>query len=463
MFHAAALVVAASVTAAADPGPLGPPAFAARRARLAAALPPGAVAVLRGAPDRSSGTDPYRQDSAFWYLTGIDETNATGVLAKDQAGATRYLLFVQPANKAEDQWDGFRAGVEGAPARFGADEALPAPELWERLPKLWRGASALYFLDSDDDEFRDRLLRAWWHAEADAAAPRPVLSAEPLVGALRLVKDEVELPLLRRAVDLTVGAHRAAMAAAAPGRNEGAVKAAMVRACLEGGAARMGYSPIVGSGPNSVVLHYDRADRVMQAGEMIVNDTACEYRMYTADVTRSYPVSGRFSPEQRAVYEIVLAAQKAGIEKVRPGSRVHEVYEATVGVVVDGLLRLGLLQGERDAIIRDRGFQKFYPHGCIHWLGLDVHDAGSYGFDHGDYGRRERYFFARAVLQPGMVVTVEPGIYVPEGATPDRKWWNIGVRIEDDVLVTPGGNECLSCALPREISEVEAALGRGSR
>jgi Xaa-Pro aminopeptidase len=235
----------------------------------------------------------------------------------------------------------------------------------------------------------------------------------------------------------------------------------MLAECVKGGAARMGYSPIVGSGPNSVVLHYDRADRDMQKNEMIVNDTACEYQRYSADVTRSYPVSGRFSPEQKAIYEIVLAAQNAGIQKARPGSRVHEVYEATVGVVVDGLLKLGLLQGEREEIIKSRSFRKFYPHGCCHWLGLDVHDAGSYQFDlAADYGWRDRYFYARAPLQPGMALTVEPGIYVPEGATEDRRWWNIGVRIEDDVLVTAGGNECLSCALPREIAAVEAAVSR---
>src|SRR5262249_47574317 len=160
--------------------------------------------------------------------------------------------------------------------------------------------------------------------------------------------------------------------------------------------------------------------------------TACEYQMYAADVTRSYPVSGRFSPEQRAVYDVVLAAQKAGIEKVRPGSRIGEVYEATVGVVVDGLLKLGVLKGDREEIIRSRAFKKLYPHGSSHWLGLDVHDAGAYEFEKGDYPWRERYFHARAVLQPGMVLTVEPGIYVPEGATEDKKWWNIGVRIEDD-------------------------------
>jgi Xaa-Pro aminopeptidase len=453
----AALVLAASI--ATPLAPLAPEAFAARRERFIAQLPASSVAVLRGAPEQEGSTDPYRQDSSFWYLTGIDETGVTVVLVKDASGTARYLVFVQPSNPETDQWTGFRTGVEAAAAKFRADESVAAGELWDRLPKLWKGLGTLYYVESGDREFRERLLEAWRQGDGNASAPRSAASAEPMVGKLRLLKDAGELALLRRAVDLSAQAHRAAMAAAAPGRSEALLKAPMVSACLEGGAARMAYPPIVGSGPNSVILHYDRADRVMQAGEMVVNDTACEYRMYAADVTRSYPVSGRFSPEQRAIYDIVLAAQKAGIEKVRPGSRVAEVYEATVGAVVDGLLKLGLLSGDREEIIKSRSYRKLYPHGSSHWLGLDVHDAGSYDFEAGDYPWRDRYFHARQVLQPGMVLTVEPGIYVPEGATADKKWWNIGVRIEDDVLVTPGAPDCLSCGLPREAAEVEAALG----
>ena len=460
MFHCAVLAIAASVAATQPPPPLGKQAFAARRQRFAAQLPPGTLAVLRGAPEQSNATDPYRQDSDFWYLTGIDETNVTALVQKDRSGEARYVLFVQPSNPVDDQWTGPRTGPEGAKARHGADEAIAVSEFWDRFAKLSNGADALYFIDGGDKEFREKLLEAWAKGDPNATSARPTIGARPLVAQMRLAKDEAEVRLLRRAVELSLEAHRAAMAAVAPGRSEAALKAAMVAVCLEGGAARMAYPPIVGSGPNGVILHYERADRTMQPGEMVVNDTACEYQMYAADVTRSYPVSGRFSAEQKAIYEIVLAAQKAGIEKVRPGSRIHEIYEATVGVVVDGLLRLGLLRGERGEIIRSRSFRKFYPHGCSHWLGLDVHDAGSYEFDLVDQGWRDRFFYARAAVQPGMVVTVEPGIYVPEGATEDRKWWNIGARIEDDVLVTPDGPDCLSCGLAREVADVERALGR---
>ncbi|HSB63986.1 MAG TPA: M24B family metallopeptidase, partial [Thermoanaerobaculia bacterium] len=257
---------------------------------------------------------------------------------------------------------------------------------------------------------------------------------------------------------LSVEAHRAAMTRTRPGVNEGVLKAAMVERCLAGGAARMAYAPIVGSGPNSVILHYSDANRSMKAGEMIVNDTACEYGLYAADVTRSYPVSGTFSPEQRALYEIVLAAQKAGIAKAVPGAKHHDIQDASYEVIVDGLLKLGLLKGSREEVKKSRSYTAFFPHGISHWLGLDVHDAGSYEF--GDpTDRWTRYFSSNAILRPGMVLTVEPGIYVPaksEGVDP--KWWNLGVRIEDDILVTERGPECLSCAAPREIVDVEKAM-----
>jgi Xaa-Pro aminopeptidase len=262
-------------------------------------------------------------------------------------------------------------------------------------------------------------------------------------------------------VELSIEAHRAALREARPGAWEYALKAAMLKACLAGGASRMAYPPIIGSGPNSVILHYEQAERRMLAGEMIVNDTGCEYSMYAADLTRSYPVSGRFSPEQRTLYELVLQAQQAGFARVKPGAAFHEVYDATVQVIVDGLLRLGLLSGDREEALRTRSYTRFYPHGSSHWLGLNVHDVGAYQRRH-MHDRFDRYATAQARLEPGMVFTVEPGIYVRDGATPDRRWWSIGVRIEDVVLVTPDGMECLSCALPREPAELERAMARSS-
>ena len=219
----------------------------------------------------------------------------------------------------------------------------------------------------------------------------------------------------------------------------------------------MAYPPIVASGRNSVILHHEKDDKRLEAGEIIVNDTGCEYSMYAADVTRSYPVSGRFSPEQRKIYEIVLAAQKAGIAQVRPGVPIKDVHNATVRVIVDGLLSLGILSGDREEIFQSRSYQRFYPHGSSHWIGLAVHDVGSYGTPPG-IARPERYGKSEAKLEPGMALTVEPGIYIPERSTADPKWWNIGVRIEDVVLVTPGGMECLSCGAPREIPDIEKLI-----
>jgi Xaa-Pro aminopeptidase len=250
------------------------------------------------------------------------------------------------------------------------------------------------------------------------------------------------------------------MVRAAAGRHEWDLKAAMVATCLSRGAARMAYPPIVASGRNSVILHYERDDKRLEDGEILVNDTGCEYSLYAADVTRSYPVSGRFSADQKAIYEIVLAAQAAGLAAIRPGVPIKDVHNATVEVIVDGLMKLGILSGDRGEIIKTRAYQKFYPHGSSHWIGLNVHDVGSYGNPPG-VERLERYGKAEALLAPGMALTVEPGIYIPERSTADPRWWNIGVRIEDTVLVTASGVECLSCGAPRAVADVEKAIAEG--
>jgi Xaa-Pro aminopeptidase len=436
-----------------------PAFFAAHRQALLAKLPADGIGVFAAAPESGLEVDDvYRQNSDFWYLTGLSEPDAVAVLRPGAGDGKRYVLFVRPRDPSQEQWSGSRVGVDGARQDYGADEALPIAELWDRFPQLARGTHTLLYRDGGDGAFRDKLLEAWRAAEAHPSALRPSADAAALLGQLRLVKDATEQRLLRRAAALSADAHRAAMAAVAPDRYEYALKSVMVATCLAGGAARMAYTPIVGSGPNSLILHYERADRKLEVGAMIVNDTGCEYQMYASDVTRSYPVSGRFTADQKAIYEIVLAAQKAGFAKVKPGVPFRDVHAATVDVVVDGLLKLGILSGDRDEIIRSRSFQKFYPHGASHWIGLNTHDAGSYGYPEG-VTRLERYGKATTALAPGMALTVEPGIYIAPDSTPDKRWWNIGVRIEDTVLVTPNGMECLSCGAPRELAEVEKALG----
>ncbi len=460
------LAVSALVLALAAPAPAAPPVptpafFASHRDAFFAKLPAGSIAVFRAAPETNvdAVTDPYRQDSDFWYLTGFSEPDSVAVLIPGEGGKNRFLLFVRQRDFAAEQWTGWRAGVEGAKRDFGA-EAYPIGDFWSRFPALSAAAPVLYYGSGRDEAFQTKLLQAWNAGNANATVARPASEAEPVLGQMRLIKDPLEQDLLREACHISADAHVAAMAQVGPGRNEWNLKAAMVGLCLSRGAARMAYPPIVGSGRNGTVLHYVRDDEPLEAGEVVVNDTGCEYNMYAADVTRSYPVSGKFSPEQRRIYEIVLAAQNAGFAKVRPGVRFHEVHDATVGVIVDGLLGLGILAGDRAEIIRSRAYQKFYPHGSGHWLGLNVHDAGSYDYPTG-VARLERYGKAQTVLAPGMALTVEPGIYIPENSTADPKWWNLGIRIEDDVLVTPSGMECLSCGAPRELAEVEKAVAEG--
>ena len=462
MILAAAVVLARLALPSAPEAPAVSPAFfAAHREKFFGKLPAGAIAIFHAAPEpRGVSSDPYRQDSDFWYLTGLEEPGAVAVFWQTGPGERRYVLFVRPRDFAAEQWTGWRAGLDGAKKDFGAGEAYPLSEFWERLPKLLLAAQSLYYEGGGDEEFGRKLLEAWNAGNANAVSPRPAADAAPILGVLRLVKDEVEQALLREASRLAADAHTAAMREIAPGRHEYDLKAAMVGKCLAGGAARMAYPPIVAAGRNSVILHHERDDKRLEEGEIVVNDTGCEYRMYAADVTRSYPVSGRFSKEQKQIYEIVLAAQKAGFAAVRRGVAFHEVHDATVRVVVDGLFQLGILSGDRDEILRSRAYQKFYPHGSSHWIGLDVHDAGSYGYPPG-VGRLERYGKAQTILEPGMALTVEPGIYIPEGSTQDPKWWNIGVRIEDTVLVTPDGMDCLSCAAPREVSQVERTIADG--
>lgn len=454
-----------SVLAASPPGaPPVPSAafFEAHREKFLSKLPAGSIAVLRAATDTAADTraDSFRQDSAFWYLTGLEEPNAIALFVPGAGREGRYVLFVQPRDFPAEQWTGWRAGVESAKKDYGAGQAWAIGEFWDRFSGLAASVQSLYYTTGGDKDFQRRLLDAWNAGNANARSARPAADASPILDAMRLVKNPLEQDLLREASRISADAHRAAMARVAAGRREWDLKAAMVATCLSRGAARMAYPPIVASGRNSVILHYERDDKRLDDGEIIVNDTGCEYSLYAADVTRTYPVSGRFSPDQKKIYEIVLAAQTAGFAAVRPGAPFKDVHNATVGVIVDGLLKLGILSGDREEIIRTRAYQKYYPHGSSHWIGLNVHDVGSYGFPPA-VARLDRYGRAETLLAPGMALTVEPGIYIPENSGADPRWWNIGVRIEDTVLVTSEGMDCLSCAAPRAIADVEKAIADG--
>jgi Xaa-Pro aminopeptidase len=444
-----------------------PPAmFRAHREKFLAKLPPNSIAILHATPLKTMSTDVeylYRQDSNFWYLTGIEDPGASAIFRPGAPEGQRYVLFVPPRDPRVESYEGPRYGPQEATAAYGADAAFSSEELVEQLAKYDRasrsysgflaGVEKLYLFDGGDAEWDDRIRETLGEMRAREAGPSTVVDAREVIHEMRLVKDADEVALIRRATEISARGHALAMKAAAPGKYEFEVQQALDSYCYANGARRMAYPSIVASGPNSVFLHWDRNDRKIEDGDVILNDSGAEYAYYATDITRTYPASGRFSPEQRAIYEIVLAAQKAAMGEVRPGVPHHRIGQAAARIQVEGLVRLGLMKGDVEKLARDNGHRVFTKHGISHWVGLDVHDAGRYAVGKGS-----------RVLQPGMVFTIEPGIYIPGNtAGVERKWWNIGVRVEDVVLVTDSGYECLSCAgAPREIDDVERAVRSGS-
>lgn len=420
-----------------------------RRERVLASLG-DACLVLPSAPVHIRNNDvehEYRQDSDFYYLTGFDEPSSVLVL---RAEAPRVVLFVRPRDPERETWDGLRAGVDGAKA-LGADEAFPINELAAELPKLLENSSRLYYRLGHDRGFDDRVLAAldvvrgraklgkWW----------PVQIVEPgtLVHEMRSIKSEHELGLLRRSMEISAEAHLAAMAKTRPGCYEYEIEALLRSIFRKHGAERPAYEPIVGSGPNATILHHRKNDRRMNDGEVLLIDAGCEYGYYAADITRTFPVSGRFSPAQRDLYEVVLEAQRASIEATRPGATLDDVHAASVRVLTEGMVRLGLLGEPVSEAIEKQTYKRYYMHRTSHWLGMDVHDVGPY-FDHGK---------ARP-LGAGQVLTIEPGLYVrADDSDAPAQFRGIGIRIEDDVLVTAGGCEVLSEAVPKTVADIERA------
>jgi len=445
---AASLVLLLSEAAAGElPRPatteaLPPAIYAGRRARLLEALGPEATVVVFTAPVHARNHDvdhTFRPASDFWYLTGFSEPGAALVLER-RAGAPNATLFVPPVDPGDALWNGPRLGVDGAAGL--ADEVHSNAHLKSGLAELLRSAKTLCVLDGGDRASRALLDEA---KPAGVAAESGELKAA--VGRLRLIKDEHELALLQRAVDISCAGHVAAMRHTAPGQREYEVEAVIEATFATLGARRTGYDSIVGAGANSCVLHYDRNDAVIPPRATLVVDVGAEYGMYTADITRTLPTDGTFTAEQRVIYAAVLAAQEAAIAEVTPGSTLGAVNRAARRVLTDALVQGGVAGSAQLAL----GLQ---PHGVSHWLGLDVHDDSPYGAADGRGELR---------LEPGMVLTVEPGCYVTPGAEGiDPRWHGVGVRIEDDVLVTSAGNVVLSAALPKRIEEVEAVMAEAS-
>jgi Xaa-Pro aminopeptidase len=441
--------------------------FAARRARLAAQMLPGAVAVLPTAPEvpRNSDSDyPYRHDSYFYYLTGFTEPESVLVLvAACGDRPARSVLFCREKNLEREIWDGYRYGPEAARTAFGMDEAWPISELDTRLPDLLANAPALYYATASNAAL-DTQVAGWIKAvrarsRSGVMAPGALHDLLPLLDEMRLIKDADELAIMQRAGDISGNAHARAMRAARPGLHEYALEAELLYEFRRNGAQFPAYTPIVASGPNACVLHYNVNDRLMQDGELVLIDAGCELDGYAADITRTFPVNGRFTPAQRRLYELVLAAQDAAFAAIEPGRPYSAFHEAALRVLVQGMLELGLIPAGTHASVEDaiaaKAHVPFYMHGTGHWLGMDVHDVGAYR----DLTQADK---PSRPLAAGMVLTVEPGIYVRPAEGVPEEYWHIGIRIEDDVVVTEDGCRILTTSAPKSVEEIEALVGKGA-
>ena len=428
---------------------IGPEIHAQRRACFFEALG-GAAAVIPGAVLATHHADcewPFRQTSDFWYLTGFDEPDAVALFLPHRPEGERYVLFVPAKEASAEVWHGFRWGCEGAVERFGADLAHPRSELAERLPDYLKGAEGIAFRVGKHPAVEPLVLQAWAaqldRAPRSGAAALGLVAPCPLLHGLRLRKAPEELARMREAARISAEAHELARQVARPGLSERQVQAVIEQHFLEQGARGPAYGSIVAGGDNACVLHYTANNALLRDGDLLLIDAGCSLAdYYNGDITRTFPINGRFTGEQRALYELVLAAQEAAVAAVAPGQTAERVHETAVRVLVDGLLELGLLRGEADGIIEQGAYRHLYMHRTGHWLGLDVHDVGAYRL--GEH---------HVALEPGMVLTVEPGLYVsdrlpvPEGQPAiEARWKGIGIRIEDDVAVTDHGQENLTAA-----------------
>jgi len=416
-----------------------------RRQRVMQWAGPDALVIVPAAPERVRSRDslyPYRQDSELWYLSGFPEPEAVLVLAPGR-GQGQALLFCRPRDPARETWDGPRVGPDGAVSAWGIDAAWPISELDSVLPSLLAGCERVYCPDPVHP-LLEHLLADWVGRRGEDPGD-VICDLGPFLHEMRLFKDAEELSLMRHAAAISVKAHAAAMRAARPGLHEYQLQAEIEYVFGQHGAVAA-YESIVGAGANGCVLHYRANTAPIRDGDLVLIDAGCEYHGYAADITRTFPANGRFTPEQRALHDLVHRAHAAALDQARPGMAWDTLHMAVVEVLTDGLLRLGLLQGGMQQQLDSAGYKRFYPHKSGHWLGLDVHDVGAYEAD----GRSRP-------LQPGMVLTIEPGLYIPPGLEGvERKWWGIGIRIEDDVLITGEGHEVLTAGLARSADEVEA-------
>jgi Xaa-Pro aminopeptidase len=427
--------------------------FARRRKQLMRIVGSDGICIVPAAPERLRNNDshyPYRQDSDFHYLTGFAEPEAVLALIPGREHGEA-ILFCRERDPEREAWDGARAGQEGAVADYGMDDAFPIADIDDILPGMLEGRSRVYYHFGRDADFDVQLIgwvnRVRARVKQGARAPHEFVALGHILHDLRLYKTRDELRVMRKAAQIASGAHLRAMRTVRPGMNEHEVEAELLHEFRRRGAVPS-YEPIVGGGANACVLHYRANNAPLKDGDLLLIDAGAEYECYASDITRTFPVNGKFSPEQRALYDVVLAAQRAAIAEVRPGKPFGAYHDAAVRVICAGLIKLGLLKGSVANNVREQTYRKFYMHKTGHWLGLDVHDVGDYRVD-GEF--RE--------LEPGMVVTVEPGLYIaPDAKGIAAKWRGIGIRIEDDVVVTRGEPEVITTAVPNDPDEIEALM-----
>jgi Xaa-Pro aminopeptidase len=427
-----------------------------RRVRLLKQMARGSVAIITTSQVAVRNRDAdyaFRPDSNFYYLTGFAESEAVAVLIAPKSGQpAKFILFCRDRDPLREVWDGRRYGQEGAITVFGADEAFSIAEIDERMPGLLENATAIYYPVGKDADF-DLQVLAWRSkvmekVRSGVKAPHNLIAIESLLHEMRLNKDASEIKTMRRAAQISGHAHVRAMQVCQPGMMEYQVEAEIMRSFMESGSRAPAYNSIVAGGENACILHYIENNAELRDGDLLLIDAGAELDCYASDITRTFPVNGCFSREQRAVYEVVLAAQKAAIAQIRPGKRWNAPHDAAVRVLTQGLVDLGILKGSVETLIKEEKYKRFYMHRTGHWLGMDVHDVGEYSIE----GKWRS-------LQPGMVLTVEPGLYIPSDSRGvAKKWWGIGIRIEDDVLVTSKGCEVLTRDAPKEVDEIEALM-----
>lgn len=420
------------------------------------------IAIIPAAHEKTRSYDTeykFRQDSDFWYLTGFPEPDAIAVIDPGNKKAP-YTLYVRPRDPEMETWFGRRAGVEGAVRKFRADRAFPIARFTADLPKILNGRDILYYRFAVDGPL-DHLILNYLKEQRvrrlkSAYPPHTIIDPTPIIGEMRLHKSPEEIELMQRAADIAAEAHILAMKKVRPGMNESQVEALIEAHMRDRGASGVAYNSIVGSGPNATILHYVENNAVLRDGDLLLIDAGAEYQVYASDITRTFPVNGRFSPAQREIYDVVLDVQLKCIEYTRPGNTVKGRQEYSIELLTEGMVKLGLLKGKTSDLIKKKAYMKYYMHGVGHYLGLDVHDAGRYFVD--QHAKISRPF------APGMVLTVEPGIYVPpDDKTAPAKYRGIGIRIEDDVVVTESGNRILTSKVPKHPEEIESLMNGRKR